>query len=86
MKTLYSPGDIVILDFPGIQRTKRRPAVVLSSNTYHTTRPDLIIGLITSQIATANNPSDILLQDWGSAGLRLPSAFRSFIVTYAIVF
>ena len=78
---LYSPGAVVILDFPGVQQTKRRPAVILSSNTYHATRPDLIIGLITSQTGAANNPTDVLLQDWGSAGLRLPSAFRAFIVT-----
>ncbi|MDQ3930548.1 MAG: type II toxin-antitoxin system PemK/MazF family toxin, partial [Chloroflexota bacterium] len=57
-RTLYNPGDVVILDFPGVQGTKRRPAVVLSSDTYHATRPDLIVGLITSQTTVANNPSD----------------------------
>jgi mRNA interferase MazF len=78
---LFSPGDVVVLDFPGITGSKRRPAVVLSSDTYHATRPDLILGLITSQTAAAIGPTDYALQDWAAAGLRLPSAFRSFLAT-----
>jgi mRNA interferase MazF len=76
-----NPGDIVWIEFPGAVQTKRRPAVVLSSNNYHATRPDLIVGLITSQIAKATSPTDYLIQDWQQAGLRVPSAFRAFIVT-----
>jgi mRNA-degrading endonuclease toxin of MazEF toxin-antitoxin module len=43
--TKSSAGNVVIVDFPGVTGIKRRPAVVLSSNTYHATRPDVIIGL-----------------------------------------
>jgi mRNA interferase MazF len=78
---LPSSRDVVVLDFPGVQGVKRRPAVVLSSNTYHTTRPDVIVGLITSQTASALAPTDYLLEDWAAAGLRLASTFRAFIVT-----
>jgi mRNA interferase MazF len=45
----FNPGDIVTVDFPGVTGIKRRPAIVLSSNEYHAIRPDIIIGLITSQ-------------------------------------
>lgn len=45
----FNPSDIVTVDFPGAMGIKRRPAVVLSSKTYHSNRPDVIIGLITSQ-------------------------------------
>lgn len=76
-----NPGDLVWLDFPGVVQTKRRPAVVLSSPTYHSTRPDLIVGLITSQTSKAISPTDVLIQDWQKAGLRVPSTFRAFIVT-----
>lgn len=75
------PGATIVVDFPGVTGTKRRPAVVLSSDVYHTTRPDMIIGLITSQTAGASTPSDHALKDWAQAGLRVPSAFRSFLVT-----
>jgi len=74
-------GDVVWIDFPGVVQTKRRPAVVLSSSTYHASRPDIIVGLVTSQTSKSNAPTDFLIQDWQSAGLRVPSAFRAFIVT-----
>lgn len=76
-----NPGDVVWIDFPGVVQTKRRPALVLSSSTYHSTRPDLIVGLITSQTSKSTSPTDFLIQEWQKAGLRVPSAFRAFIVT-----
>ena len=78
---MLEPGDVVTIDFPGVTGVKRRPAVVLSSKTYHHNRPDLIVGLITSQITAAIGPTDYLLLDWSVAGLRVPSAFRSFLTT-----
>lgn len=75
-----SPGDIVTVDFPGVTGVKRRPAVVLSSTEYHSIRPDVIIGLITSQ-TKGLSVTDYVLQDWQAAGLRVASVFRSFIVT-----
>lgn len=74
-------GDIVWMDFPGAVVTKRRPAVVLSSAQYHTARPDVIVGLLTSQVAKATAVTDHVLRDWSGAGLRVPSAFRAFLVT-----
>lgn len=78
---MFNPGDLITVNFPGVSGVKRRPAVVLSSAVYHTSRPDVIVGLITSQAAAALGPTDYLLQDWAQAGLRMPSAFRSFIAT-----
>jgi mRNA interferase MazF len=71
---------VVVLDFPGVTGVKRRPAVVLSSDTYHAARPDVIVALVTSQ-TTAVGVTDYVLQDWAAAGLRLPSVFRSFLAT-----
>lgn len=76
----FNPGDVVTVDFPGVTGIKRRPAVVLSSTTYHAIRPDVIVGLITTQI-TGLGVTDYALQDWQAAGLRVESVFRSFIVT-----
>lgn len=76
----FNPGDVVTVDFPGVTGIKRRPAVVLSSVTYHATRPDVIVGLITSQ-TTGIGTTDYALQDWATAGLRIASIFRSFVVT-----
>jgi mRNA interferase MazF len=70
---LFSPGDLVVLDFSGVTGVKRRPAVVLSSKVYRVSRPDLVVGLITSQ-AIAIAPTDYLLRDWELVGLRVRSS------------
>jgi mRNA interferase MazF len=75
-------GEVIWIEFPGVVQTKRRPAVILSSSTYHANRPDIIVGLVTSQISKANSPTDYVIQDWRAAGLRVASAFRAFIVTF----
>jgi len=77
---LFNPGDVVVIDFPGVTGVKRRPTVVVSSPRYHASRPDIVVGLITSQ-TTALGPTDYVLQDWAQAGLRVPSVFRSFFAT-----
>jgi mRNA interferase MazF len=41
----------------------------------------VIIGLITSQVASSIGSTDHALTDWSAAGLRLPALFRSFLVT-----
>lgn len=45
----FKSGDVISVDFPGVKGIKRRPAVIVSSSVYHENRPDVIIGLITSQ-------------------------------------
>ena len=77
---MFSPGDVVVLDFPGVMEAKRRPTVVVSSTAYHASRPDMVVGLITSQ-TEALGSTDYVLQDWSQAGLRIPSVFRSFFAT-----
>jgi mRNA-degrading endonuclease toxin of MazEF toxin-antitoxin module len=54
---LYSAGDVVVIDFPGVMGVKRRPAVVLSSDVYHATRSDVIVGLITSRAVPPVRPT-----------------------------
>ena len=78
---MFSAGDIVAVDFPGITGIKRRPVVVISTVEYHNHRPDIIVGILTSQIAAATTPLDHILNDWALAGLRQSSAFRSFLAT-----
>lgn len=78
---MLSPGDVIIVDFPGSTGIKRRPAVVVSTELYHAHRPDVIVGLLTTNTAAATAPTDCVLQDWSAAGLHQPSAFRSYLVT-----
>ena len=76
-----NPGDVVIGAFPGVQATKTRPAVVLSNGDYHRHRPDVIVGIITTQVPPALAPTDCALLDWKQAGLHSPSYFRLYLVT-----
>lgn len=75
------PGDVVTVEFPGITGVKRRPAVIISTDMYHRSRPDVILALLTTQLADATAPTDYILQDWAQAGLHRPSAVRMFLAT-----
>jgi mRNA interferase MazF len=74
-------GTIVVAEFLGVVSSKRRPAVVISSQTYHRERPDVILALVTTNIASATSATDYILQDWSSANLNRPSAVRNFLFT-----
>lgn len=77
----FTPGDVVTARLIGVARTKRRPAVVVSTDTYQASRPDVILAEITTQVARATGPTDYVLQDWAAANLRAPSACRVFLHT-----
>jgi mRNA interferase MazF len=81
---MFKTGDVVVVRFLGVQKRKPRPMVVISTPLYHHVRPDLILGLCTTNLADAIQPTDYLLQDWQSAGLAKPTAFRSFISTHPV--
>lgn len=78
---MFRPGDVVVVDFPGVVETKRRPAVVISTDEYHKYRPDVVVGMFTTQRDKATAPTDYLLLDWATSGLHHPCAFRSFLLT-----
>lgn len=72
------PGDVVTTDFVGATGVKRRPTVVVTSELYHKHRPDIVLGVLTSQLGSATTPLDYVLHDRAAAGLRQPSAFRAY--------
>ena len=76
---MIEPGDVVTAYLPGASETKRRPPVVVSTLAYHAARPDVLLALITSQVQDANTEFDAVIYDWREAGLKLPSAMRSFL-------
>ncbi len=75
-----NPGDVVIVDFPGAEGVKRRPAVVVSTDLYHLHRPDVMFELLTTKTTAANSPTSYMLMDWAEAGLRKWSSFRAYLV------
>lgn len=81
--TSYSFGDIVLVPFPFTDQsaTKRRPAVVISTSSYHAERPDLIIMAVTSQARSAGAIGEVQVKDWKGAGLLKPSVVKPVITT-----
>ena len=73
------PGDVVTYALIGAVSSKRRPTVVISSDLYHTNRPDVILATLTTQVASATTPTGYILQDWSAAGLKQPTAFRTYL-------
>lgn len=74
---MLQPGDVVVVDFVGATGVKRRPAVVVSTDLYHSHHPDVMLSTLTTQVSAATTPTDYVLQDWSTAGLHAPSAFRA---------
>jgi len=75
-------GDIVLVPFPftDLTRQKARPAVVVSSQRFNTTSPDVILVAISSKLPAIANDMELIVRH-GSAGfqatgLRVSSVIR----------
>ena len=81
--TGYEFGDLVLVPFPFTDQStsKRRPAVVVSSNAYHRERPDLIILAVTSQARPATGIGEAAVVKWKEAGLLKPSVLKPVLAT-----
>jgi mRNA interferase MazF len=81
--TTYRFGDIILVPFPftDLTTTKKRPAVVVSSEKYHMSRPDLIIMAVTSRLHQVDKLGEMLVMEWQSAGLIKPSVFKPILAT-----
>jgi mRNA interferase MazF len=76
-------GDIIVVPFPFTDQsaTKKRPAVVVSSDAYHRERPDIILMAITSQIRSAPTVGEVAVAQWQAAGLLKPSVVKPLVTT-----
>ena len=76
-------GDVVLVPFPFTDQstTKKRPAVVVSSDRYHRERQDLIILAVTSQVRDELTVGEVLICEWEEAGLLKPSLLKPLLAT-----
>lgn len=81
--TGYSRGDVVLVHFPFTSATasKQRPAIVIASDEYSRTSPDVIIASVTSHLNALPHPGDHVIGDWQGAGLLRPSLAQIKIAT-----
>ena len=78
----FSRGDVVLVNFMFSEGTdsKRRPAVLVSSQIYHQGRQETVLCAITSNTERLLI-GDYLMADWDSAGLLYRSVATGIIRT-----
>ena len=78
----FKPWDIVLIPFPftDLSATKKRPAVVVSSETYNSGQ-DVMLLFLTSNVSATPRPGDYLLAEWETANLPKPSMIRMKLMT-----
>lgn len=81
--TACSRGDVILVEiaFSGAPGSKRRPAVILSSEEFNTAGIKVVVGAVTGNLTPPLRPGDTLLRDWQEAGLIKPSAIRGILAT-----
>ena len=80
--TNYKAGDIVLVEFTFTDGTgsKKRPALIISSEGYNKSRQEVIVAAITSNIERILF-GDTMIDDWKEAGLIYPSLVTGIIRT-----
>ena len=80
--TNYKPGDIILVEviFSEKIESKKRPALILSTEDYNKNRKDIIIAAITSNTSRILL-GDTLIDDWKKAGLLCSSVITATIQT-----
>ena len=80
---IYNFGDIILVPFPFTDQTisKKRPAVVVSSDAYNNDRPDIILMAVTSQLRHLGKTGEAAIKNWKAAGLLKPSLIKPIITT-----
>ena len=80
--TNYKSGDLVLVEFVFTDETgsKKRPALIISSDNYNKNRHEVIVAAITSNIARILT-GDTMIDGWEEAGLIYPSLVTGVIRT-----
>ena len=78
----FDPGSVVRVNirFTAGERTKRRPAVILTGDPYHDSRADAIVIALSSKVDVSYY-GDCDIIDWEAAGLPLPTKAKGVIQT-----
>jgi mRNA interferase MazF len=83
--TSYKRGDIVLVDFGFSEGagSKKRPALIISSDSYHKGRQEIIIAAVTSNIKRVLF-GDTKIDKWKEARLIYPSLVTGVIRTIKV--
>jgi len=76
-------GDVVLVPFPFTSHiaSKKRPGVVVSGRAYNTSRPDVVVMAVTSQLRPSQTRGEVQVGQWQAAGLLKPSVIKPVFAT-----
>lgn len=79
----YKRGDIVLVLFPdsNLRTAKRRPALVVQADNLNTGLPQIILAMISSNLARAGHPSRVTVSPATPAGQQTGLRTDSVIMT-----
>ena len=75
----YRQGDIVLVSFPftDLTSSKRRPALVLSPDSFNAAGEDLVLAAVTSHITDDPNAVHLWRGDFAEGGIPKPSMVKA---------
>ncbi len=78
--TSFRRGDVILVPFPftDFRTSKQRPALVISAESFNSTRNDVLVAAITPQIPSSLASDEFLIpqNDLAACGLPKPSIIR----------
>jgi len=81
--TAYRKWDIILVPFPFTDLTaaKKRPALVVSPDSYNKSGQDVVVAFLTSQTDVSPRPGDYRIRFWKESGLPKASLLRMRFAT-----
>ena len=79
----FHHGDVVLVPYPLTEPSpsKRRPAVILSSDHYNSSTGEIMIAPVTAHGRSVPRIGDHTIIDWQEAGLLGPATVRTRLIT-----
>ena len=79
----YKRGDVVLVPFPNsnLQSAKVRPALVIQADNLNTGLPQLVVSMISSNLARTGHPSRVLISPNTPAGRQSGLLTASVVMT-----
>jgi mRNA interferase MazF len=79
----YSRGEVVLVLYPdsNLRSAKRRPALVVQDDNLHTGLPQVVLAMISSNLARAGHPSRISVIQSSTEGRQMGLRTDSVVMT-----
>lgn len=79
-------GDVLLVPFPftDLSASKKRPAIVVSSELYHHERNDVIVTAVTGYRDVPVYQGDVVIAAWKAAGFLKASIIKPVLTTLEI--